>query len=327
MTDQVGPLRQGWDVHAQEWIDWVRSPDCQDSYWRFHRDSFLELIPPLKSDQLLIDIGCGEGRVARDLQLRDQRVFGVDLSFTMCKATAAHSSDPSPVLQADAAALPLADSSVDGAIAFMSLQDIDNMTGAVNEISRVLKDGASMTMAIVHPMYSSGKFSQPQNDGKNSFVMKRTYFQTEILVSTDHHGDLSVTLFREHRPLQSYINALTRADFHVEQLLELSDEDEDRDRSGIPMFLDLVATRLPRSPKEIPAVVADTQSTDTTRPATNKSHLVKRRRTRSIRRKWKSRPMHSAFISRRSNLTIFFTSFYKVSFSRWEAFFNWRDPS
>ena len=116
------------------------------------------------------------------------------------------------------------------------------MTGAVNEIARVLKDGASLAMAIVHPMYSGGKFAAPGDNGKNAFVMKRTYFQPEVLVSTDTHGDLSVTLFREHRPLQLYMNALIKAGFHVKEMLELSDEDETRDRDGIPLFLDLVAT-------------------------------------------------------------------------------------
>ncbi len=252
MTDQVGLLSRGWDQHAQQWINWVRAPDHQDSYLRFHRDHFLSLIPPLKPGQLIIDVGCGEGRVARDLRRLDRRVLGVDLSFTMCEAAAKHPHDPSAVVQANAATLPLAASSVDCAVAFMSLQDIDDMTGAVNEIARVLKDGASLAMAIVHPMYSGGRFAAPGDNGKNAFVMKRTYFQSEVLVSTDTHGDLSVTLFREHRPLQLYMNALIKAGFHVEEMLELSDEDETRDRDGIPVFLDLVATRVPRSPQPAP---------------------------------------------------------------------------
>jgi SAM-dependent methyltransferase len=249
MNDQVGLLSRSWDQHAEEWIKWVRAPDHQDSYLRFHRDSFLALVPPLKPDQVIIDIGCGEGRVARDLRLLDRRVLGVDLSFTMCAAAATHPDDPSAVVQANAARLPLADNSVDCAIAFMSLQDIDNMTGAVDEIARVLKDGASLAMAIVHPMYSSGNFTPPEDNGEHSFVMKRTYFQPEVLVSTDCHGDRSVTLFREHRPLHLYMNALFKAGFHVEELLELSDEDEARGRAGIPMFLDLLATRVPRPPQ------------------------------------------------------------------------------
>jgi trans-aconitate methyltransferase len=158
--------------------------------------------------------------VARDLSRLERKVLGFDLSFTMCAAAASHP-DRSNVVQADAATLPLADNTVDCAVAFMSLQDMDDVTGAVNEIVRVFKDGASLAMAIVHPMYSAGKFATPGDNVKNSFVMKRTYFQHEVLVSTDSHGDRSVTLFRKHLPLQTYMNALIKAGFHVEELLEL----------------------------------------------------------------------------------------------------------
>jgi SAM-dependent methyltransferase len=256
MTDQVGLLSESWNEHAQEWIDWVRAPDCQDSYWRFHRDRFLDLIPPLKQDQVIVDIGCGEGRLARDLQLLDRTVLGVDLSPTMCQAAARHD-QPTPVLRADAANLPLADNSVDCAIAFMSLQDIDDMPGAVREIARVLKDGASAAVAILHPMYSAGRFSAPEDQGDDLFVLKRTYFQRERLVSTNSNGELHVTFFREHRPLQAYLNALTKAGLHVEEVLELSDEDQARHHDGIPMFLDIVATRLPRAPQENVVVVVE----------------------------------------------------------------------
>jgi hypothetical protein len=57
---------------------------------------------------------------------------------------------------------------------------------------------------------------------------------------------LTVTFFREHRPLQAYTQALIKAGFNIEQLIELTDDDEARDRDGIPVFLDIVARRRPR---------------------------------------------------------------------------------
>jgi SAM-dependent methyltransferase len=285
MTDQIGLLSESWNEHAQEWIDWVRAPDCQDSYWRFHRDRFLSLVPPLKPDQVIIDIGCGEGRVARDLQLLDRTVLGVDLSPTMCQAAASHD-QPTPVLQADAACLPLLDNSIDCAVAFMSLQDIDDVPNTVKEISRVLKDGASLAMAIVHPMYSGGTFSTPDGGGENVFVMKRTYFQPEKLMSTDRHGNSRVTFFREHRPLQTYLNALTVADLHVQEILELSDEDKDRHRDGIPMFLDIVATRRPRY-KTRKTSVSWEPNISPTRPPSKADALLTLRKL-FIRRRWRS---------------------------------------
>ena len=245
--DQVERLSKSWDAHAQEWIDWVRAPGRPDSYWRFHGEQFLALVPP--AGRLTVDIGCGEGRVGRDLQKLGHTMLGVDLSLAMCRAAATYP-EPQPVLHADAARLPLRDGGADCAIAFMSLQDIDDMPEAIREIARVLEDDCPLVLAIVHPMYSGGKFSGTETGTgekpENCFVIKRSYFEHERLISTDIHGSLRVTLFREHRPLQVYTKALTDAGFNIEKLLELTDEDQSRHRDGIPLFLDILARRRPR---------------------------------------------------------------------------------
>jgi SAM-dependent methyltransferase len=300
MTDRVALLSESWDEHAQEWIDWVRAPDCQDSYWRFHRKSFLSLIPELGPGQLIIDVGCGEGRVARDLQAIGHRVLGVDISHTMCRAVVTHPEDPAVVLEADAAKLPLADESADCVIAFMSLQDIDNMQDTVTEIARVLKDGASLALAILHPMYSAGSFSSPQGNDDGQFVLKPTYFVPERLVSTNSRDGRHVTFFREHRPLQAYINALIGAGLHVSEVLELSDEDATRHRNGIPMFLDIVATRQPRAPQEKPPVTQrKRRPTVISRRRPRRGYLRHRRPTGTPGRQLVSmQPLWLSFITR-----------------------------
>jgi len=236
-------LRDKWDEHAKQWIAWVRSPGEPDSYSRFHRKEFLALVP--EPGRLTLDIGCGEGRVGRDLQADGHTVLGVDWSRTMCEAAANHPKNPIPVVVGDAAMLPIADASVDCAVAFMSLQDIDDMRGAVTEIARVLADGEKLALAIVHPMYSGGKF-YPARGSKKNFIIKRSYFKPELRVSHDSQDSLTVTFYREHRPLQAYVEALLNAGFTIEQLHEVTDEDESQPWHQVPMFLDVVATRKPR---------------------------------------------------------------------------------
>jgi SAM-dependent methyltransferase len=247
MTDEAARLSEKWDAHAHEWIKWVRAPSRQDSYWRFHRKRFLALVP--RPGTLTVDIGCGEGRVGRDLQKLGHRVLGVDLSFAMCRAAATHS-EPQPVVRADAGRLPLPDNSADCVIAFMSLQDIDDMPRALKEMARVLQDDCLLVLAIVHPMYSGGKFSKRKFSltlrSSKQFIIKQSYFQHKFLVSTDIHAGLRVTLFREHRPLQAYTKALIGAGFNIEKLIELTDDDQARQRDGIPVFLDILARRQPR---------------------------------------------------------------------------------
>jgi SAM-dependent methyltransferase len=254
-SGQVTVLRDKWNEHAKEWIAWVRSPEEPDSYTRFHRERFLGLVP--EPGRLTLDIGCGEGRVGRDLQASGHTVLGVDWSRVMCEAAASHPSAPIPVVVGDAANLPLADASVDCVVAFMSLQDIDDMRAAVTEIARVLEDGKKVALAIVHPMYSGGRFNAADGPEKE-FVIRRSYFKPEVCVSRDSQGSLSVTFYREHRPLQTYVKALLDASFIIEELHEVTDDDEGTPWHQVPMFLDVVATRKPRkagnSPEEQEAV-------------------------------------------------------------------------
>ncbi len=52
----------------------------------------------------------------------------------------------------DAAALPWDDQAFDLAIAYMSLQDVDDLPGVLAEIARVLEPGGRLCLAIVHPL-------------------------------------------------------------------------------------------------------------------------------------------------------------------------------
>ena len=91
-----------WEHEAENWVRWVRRPG-HDSYW-YYRDAFFGEIVPRPGRQTL-EIGCGEGRVARDLAARKHRVIGIDSSPTLIRY--AREADPSGRYEvANAAALP-----------------------------------------------------------------------------------------------------------------------------------------------------------------------------------------------------------------------------
>ena len=57
-------LSRAWDENAEAFIRWARAPG-HDSYWQFHRDQFLPLLPP--PPQPRSSVRCGEGRLTRHL--------------------------------------------------------------------------------------------------------------------------------------------------------------------------------------------------------------------------------------------------------------------
>ncbi|MGH3189596.1 MAG: hypothetical protein ACRDOL_20500 [Streptosporangiaceae bacterium] len=64
---------------------------------------------------------------------------------------------------------------------------------------------------------------------------------------------MKVLFFREHRPLEAYVHALLDAGFIIEQLHEVTDEDESKPWHRVPMFLDILAARRPRAGKTEPS--------------------------------------------------------------------------
>jgi ubiquinone/menaquinone biosynthesis C-methylase UbiE len=241
-TDGPLPLAEGWDSHAQEWIAWTRAR--LDSY-ESHREIFLPLIP--SPGHLTVDVGCGEGRVSRELKAMGHRVLAIDRSLAMSRAAAEHPCR-TPAIVADATQLPMATGVADCAVAFMCLQDIDNMPAAVQEIARVLTVGGHLVMAIVHPINSAGHFPGDKDDATRPFVIDASYTQPKRYATTRVREGRTMTYHGEHRPLQAYTEALTDAGFVINRLREPTSADTHDKWHRIPLFLHIVATlQQPRS--------------------------------------------------------------------------------
>jgi SAM-dependent methyltransferase len=230
-------LAAAWREHAGEFIAWARTPG-HDSYFRFHRDLFFELLP--RPGRRTLDLGCGEGRVARDLTAAGHTVVGVDAAPAMVEA--AREADPAfEVHLADAAALPFDDGAFDLVVAFMSLQDVDDLDGALRESARVLEAGGRLCFAIVHPINSAGGF---QGDEAGSpFTIDGSYLDRSHYADEIRRAGLEITFVSEHRPLQAYTEALTDAGLLIERLREPAVPEEavtvprNRRWQRLPLFL------------------------------------------------------------------------------------------
>jgi SAM-dependent methyltransferase len=238
------PLSEAWEAVARDWVEWARKPG-HDSYWRFHKQPFFALLPP--PGRLTIDIGCGEGRVARDLKALGHNVVAVDVSPTMVEY--AKAADPSmKVLVADAARLPFDDGAADLAIAFMSLQDVDDMPGAIREAGRVVERGGAYCLSIVHPINSAGRFESLDADAR--FVIDNSYLEAHRYQDSIDRDGLRMTFSSRHWPLETYFRALQGSGFVVEALSEPTEDAESvAERTArarwrrLPLFLDLRARK------------------------------------------------------------------------------------
>jgi SAM-dependent methyltransferase len=161
----------------------------------------------------------------------------------MAEAAATHPGAPGPVLIGDAALLPLPDAVADCVVAFMSLQDVDELESAIAEAARVLVPGGRLAMAITHQANTAGHFAPGADDGARPFVIEGSWFERKALSDTCGRDGLVMTFHSEHRPLHDYVDALADAGFLVERLREVGEPDPESKWCRIPLFLHILAVR------------------------------------------------------------------------------------
>jgi SAM-dependent methyltransferase len=209
-----------WEREAANWLAWARTPG-HDAYWHY-RDTFFALLPP--AGEATLEVGCGEGRVSRDLAARGHAMTAIDASPTLL-AAAAEAHPEGRYLLADGADLPFADASFDLVVAYNSLMDILDMPRAIAEAARVMKPGGRLGMCVVHPF----------TDG----ARRGNYLTSREVADPFEKGGLSITFYGLTHPLEAYFKALESAGLVVDTLREPAGPEPPWDEQ--PMFLMLRA--------------------------------------------------------------------------------------
>jgi ubiquinone/menaquinone biosynthesis C-methylase UbiE len=219
---------RGFEAAATAWAELVRGDG--DAAYTWNAPAFLELLPP--PGEFTVDLGCGEGRLARQLAKLGHRVIGVDASPTLVRLAA--EGDPAGDYRvAPAEDLPLDDASANLVVAFMALMDMADAAAAVGESARVLKPGGRFCAALVHPLATAGKLA-PDDE---TFVLNKSYFAHGT--QDFPLGETTVTSY--HRPLEYYVNAILESGLVLEAFRELATRR--RAAGRVPMFLHVRARK------------------------------------------------------------------------------------
>lgn len=206
--------RAVWEAEAEHWVRWARTPG-HDAYW-FYRDSFFDAVVPAPG-RLTLEVGCGEGRVTRDLAARGHRVLSLDCSTTLLRH--AQRSDPSGhYVQGDAAALPFGDGAADLMVAYNSLMDFDDMPGAVAEMARVLAPGAALCICITHPVLGAGGFDTDADDAP--YRLREPYFGGNRFDTTVEQRGVTIRFRGWSHALEDYVGALSGAGLVIDMVRE-----------------------------------------------------------------------------------------------------------
>ncbi|MDY7101611.1 MAG: class I SAM-dependent methyltransferase [Actinomycetota bacterium] len=214
-----------WERLAPWYVDHVRSGSENH---RIARDLVLELAGPLDGRPAVLDVGCGEGHVARALAAAGADVTAVDASAGLLAAAAAHPSGArgrSPDYRRDDARTlaTVGDGTIDGVVACLSLNDVDDLDAAVDAIDRVAAPGARAVVVIPHPCFEAphgrwddhGEHASPRWHRVVPDGYLRSRFWTSGLP-----GSVRGEAGNHHRPLGAYVDGFTSRGWACTALVE-----------------------------------------------------------------------------------------------------------
>ncbi|MFD2261999.1 class I SAM-dependent methyltransferase [Lacibacterium aquatile] len=164
-----------------------------------------------------MDLGCGEGRISRELTDLGWRVTASDIVPTMLEA-AQQALSAKNYLLADAADLPVTDNQFDLVVAYNMLMDVEDVPGTVREIARVLKPRGHAIVSLVHPFVDRGRFAGKDVDAP--FVVEGSYFGRERFEGSETRNGLTMDFAGWSQPLEAYAEAFTQAGLAITGLRE-----------------------------------------------------------------------------------------------------------
>jgi len=233
-----------WEQHASWW---------QEGFTDGADPEYTEQILPLAAEHLagaadVLDVGCGEGQVARLAAAGGaRRVVGVDP--TQAQLTVARARDGGPVYgRADAAALPFGSGSFDAVVACLVFEHIDAVDEALSEVGRVLRSGGRFLFFLNHPLLQT-----PGSGWIDDRILDEQYWRVGPYLVEDRsleEVEKDVHIPFVHRPLSRYVNAMVAAGLFVDRMEEpapppgfLERADEYKDAATIPRLLFMRAVK------------------------------------------------------------------------------------
>jgi SAM-dependent methyltransferase len=203
--------RSRYDGHA-DWYDAWNRPHAE-------RNAPLvrELLGP--GDGLCLDLGCGSGHYAAALAATGRIVVGLDRSIDQCH-TAQRRCDR--IIQADAAALPFADSTFSAVAALWISTDVDDFRAVLAEATRVLVPDRPLVFYGAHPCFN-GPHVQWMDDG--GVLAHATYRETGWHQTSPWWGNnVRRRVGMRHHPLAELLNAFLSTGLTIEHVAELGDQ-------------------------------------------------------------------------------------------------------
>lgn len=198
-----------WNELADWWLMEADDPAYREEVVPL----FLEVFQP-SPGQVLLDLGCGDGRMQHLVAARGTMAVGVDINADLARiASLGH-----PVFLHRLPDLTcVRDAAVDGAYVVLALEHFEDSPRFFAETARVTRPGGSLAAVINHPVYTA-PHSGPVLDPTDGELFWRFGDYLNPGRTRDPAGDRSVEFI--HRPIGTLLTQAATAGWSLEQVLE-----------------------------------------------------------------------------------------------------------
>lgn len=238
-----------WDEHAQ----WWRATFSEGADIEYAQEIVPLVIGMFAGRRHVLDLGCGEGQIARALCRANEviEIIGLDPSNAQLSNARNVASPAISYVQGAAEQVPFADGSFDGVVCCLAIEHCEDVDRVLNEVARVLGPGGLFFLLINHPMYQGigSGFVDDRILGEHYWRVG-PYLEERVAFEEVDRG---VILPFAHRPLSRYINPLGAHDLVLVEMFEppplpafLTDSTDPELESTIPRLLAMLFEHRPR---------------------------------------------------------------------------------
>lgn len=251
------PRNTSWDPLAAWYDGWVGEGGSHH-HQKLAIPAALELLA-LSAGEQVLDIGAGQGVLAPHVTQAGARYTGVDASPRLIQMAREHHRRQGKFLVGDARALAgireLQPASFDAAVCLLSLQDMDPLDEVLESAGWAVRPGGRLVAVLTHPCFRIPRQSGWGWDESRKLQYRRIdRYLTPLPVPLKPFPGQEGVSRSYHRPLQAYVNGLGRNGFALTRMNEIPTYKkstgpragaENRANEEIPLFLALLAVRLP----------------------------------------------------------------------------------
>lgn len=248
-----------WEPIATWYKRWV-GPQGSEYHQKLAIPAAMELLD-LKPGETLLDIGCGNGVLARHVPPAI-RYIGVDASPRLIAYARSVHRAAGLFLQGDARRLEsvpgLAPGIADAAVFLLSIQDMGPLDQVLESAGWAVHERGRIVILMFHPCFRVPRQSGWGWDQKRKLQYRRvdSYLSPMVVPVRPVAKGRAEAIRSFHQPIQAYVNGLAARGFRVDRLVEIPSypgiqrtgpnaKAENRASSEIPVFLGLRAARGP----------------------------------------------------------------------------------